>query len=176
LETIQHGAGGVCGGRAAGGIFCEELFDECVGFAGEMAFGGELCEATGGRGSGEHFVEEDTDGVEVGGWGGWFSEEGFRGEVVGCAEGGAVAGDGDGSVVRKGEGEVAEFDGVVRTGEDVSGFDVAVDDAVAVGVGEGAEETGGDVEGAGGGEWAGFEEVVEVAAFDEFGDDAEAAV
>jgi hypothetical protein len=32
------------------------------------------------------------------------------------------------------------------------------------------------VEGAGDGEGAGFEEVVEVAAFDEFGDDAEAAV
>ena len=60
--------------------------------------------------------------------------------------------------------------------EDVRGFEVAVDDAVVVGVGDGAADLEEDIEGAIDGDFFGAEETAEVATGDAFGDEGEPAV
>ena len=77
-----------------------------------------------------------------------------------------------------GEAEVGDLHPALAVEEDVGGFDIAVDDAVVVGVGEGVEDVGGDVDGLLLGEFPAvvLEVLVDVHAIDELHDEVELAV
>lgn len=100
-------------------------------------------EATGDRaGSGDHFVEDLAEGVDVGRGGGVCGGVVlFGGHVVGGAD--AEGGGGVGALKVKGDPEVEDFDlpsrRAVRWGdeEDIFGFEVAMDHSGLVGDGEG---------------------------------------
>ncbi len=70
-----------------------------------------------------------------------------------------------------GEAEVGEFGLVVGVDDDVAGFDVAVDDAAAVGELDGVADLLEDLDGATGGEEVFADEVEDIAAVDEFHDE-----
>ena len=129
--------------------------------------------------AGEHFVENDPEGVDVGAVIGGGTGALFGGGVGGGAGGGEVDGVGGwvggGAVHDGGDAEVGDFDGAGFIDEEVFGFDVAVDDAVVVGALEGVADRGDDGEGFGGGETAGLEELAEIETVDEFHDEEAAA-
>ena len=123
-----------------------------------------------GRAAGEEFVEDGSEGVDVGGDGGWLAGGEFRGHVGRGAE--ETGGEGElrvvGGIGEAGEAEVGDAGFAIGGEEDVRRFEVAVEDALLVGVGDGA---GGFFEETGGGGWGGetgAEGIGEGAALDEF--------
>ena len=72
-----------------------------------------------------------------------------------------------------GQAEIGDVRFAVGVDEDVLGFDVAVDDAVLVGIMEGVGDRGTKTRGVAGGEIVVFAPVFEVGAFDEAADDVE---
>src|SRR5690606_12887670 len=93
-----------------------------------------------GRSSGEGGDEEAAQGVEVGGGGEGPAGHLLRGHVGGGADGLPVR-----PVVGGGGGAEVDEDDVVVGEDDVGGFDVAVDDAAAVGGVEDVRQAGGDL-------------------------------
>jgi hypothetical protein len=93
----------------------------------------------------EHFVEDDAEGVDIGGDGEALAGELFGGGIGGG--GGFEAIDGAGEV--EGEAEIGD-DGAGGGEDDVAGFEIAVEDAEAVGGVEAEGEIAND--GPGGGE------------------------
>ena len=111
--------------------------------------------------AGEHFVENDSERVDVGAVVGGGTGALFGGGVGGSAGAGEVDGIGGriggGAVHDGGDAEVGDFDGTGFIDEEVFGFDVAVDDAVVVGALEGVADRGDDGEGFGRGETSGLD-------------------
>ena len=148
------------------GGFFQGAEDDLVEADVDLDFGGGWGEGVGGEFAGEHLVEDDAEGVDVGavvdGVGGGAL---FGGHVLGGAHdrGAVVVFRGPWSVIRGGndasEAEVGDFDLAGLSEEDVFGFDVAVDDAAVVGVLEGVADLGDDGEGVVGGEVRGVEEL-----------------
>ena len=123
------------------------------------------------HGAGEHLVEHDAHGVDVGARVGL----GGRGDLGRDVRHGPehVAGRGHRDLGgRSGQAEVGDLGGAVGGNEDVLGFDVAVDDADAVGGTQSLERVGrvaqrlGDREGA-----LRAQELAQVRAVDEFHDE-----
>ena len=95
-----------------------------------------------GFGTGEEFVENSAEGVDIGGDADGFAKDLFRAGVVrgehADAEGfGGFAGFGEEEL---GDAEVEEFGGAGVVDEDVAGLDVAMDDEISMGVLDGAED------------------------------------
>ena len=118
----------------------------CVQVLGED---GERVVAVEGQAAGGELVEHDAEGVEIGAAVDFFAQR-LLGRHVGDGAGdAALAGDADGALA-DGEAEIDELDrgGAGAVGEeDVGGFEVAVDEAVLVGVAEGFAELGGELDG-----------------------------
>ena len=76
--------------------------------------------------AGQELVEDDAEGVDVGGRGGAVAEDAFGGEVGGGAE--QVAGGEGGVMSAPGDAEVEDLDLSGRGQEHVARLDVAVDD------------------------------------------------
>ena len=164
-------------------LLLQRAEDDFVNARVTGGFGGGRGELAEGEFAGEHLVEDDAEAVDVGAVvhvGGAVALLG--GHVAGRAQGGGGGGErggagmGDG-VWRLGRGvlaggvadefgdaEVHEFHAAFGVEEDVLGLDVAVEDALVVGVLEGFANLRDDGEGLGGGEAAGAEGLAEVRA------------
>ena len=95
---------------------------------------------------GEHLVEHDAHGVDVRLVGDVVSPGLFRGDVVHRADG--LVGHGLGLALQEpGDAEIGHLDGPVPQQHDVLGLDVPVDDALLVGVLQGQQDLGGEVQG-----------------------------
>ena len=108
------------------------------------------------RVAGEHLVEHGAQGVDVGAGVDGLLAHGLLGaHVVRGAEGEAGLGHAGAAGLLHGEGDAEVGDeGLALVQQDVLGLDVAVDDALAVGVVEGAGDFGGEADGVGDGEHA----------------------
>jgi hypothetical protein len=95
---------------------------------------------------GQHLVQRGAEGVEIRARRDAAADGLLGRHVGGGAHHRALLGDA-GAIERDGEAEVAELDGAVRGEPDVGGLEIAVDDALTVGVPEGCAELLGDVEG-----------------------------
>ena len=118
--------------------------------------------------AGEHFVEGDAEGEDVGALVGVAGLL-LGGHVVGGAHDGMGAGEraglpGDGS----GKAEVGELGAAFGGDEDVAGFDVAVDDVFRVGVMQGVADLGDDFQRLRGVQAGAGEDALEVGAIDVF--------
>lgn len=86
-----------------------------------------------GEAVGEDFKYTDAEGVDIGLCGSFAAEEDLGCDVIGGAD--VSAFEGEPSAARdKGEAKVDQFDLTVAGDEDVGGFEIAVQDAFAVGV------------------------------------------
>jgi hypothetical protein len=97
---------------------------------------------------GRRLVEHDAEGVEVGAAVEFFAQRLFGRHVVDGAGDAALAGDADAALTHR-EAEVDELDrgAALAVGvEDVGGLEVAVDEAVLVGVAEGLADLGRDLD------------------------------
>ena len=174
---FDAGADFVGGLGAAVGLFFEGLEDDVVEAGVGAGFFGRSGEAAEGKFAGEHFVEDDAEGINVGAVvdGVWFFDL-FGRHVVRCAEGGPGAGEwifGDGFSEEFGDAEVGDFNAAAGVEEDVVGFDVAMEDAFVVGVLEGFADARDDGEGLGGVDGAGAHGLAEVDAVDVFHEEVE---
>ncbi len=106
------------------------LFDVCFVNGEGVALEGEAV--------GEDFKHTDAEGVDIGLCGSFAAEEDLGCDVIGGADVGAF--EGESSAARdQGEAKVDQFDLTVTGDEDVGGFEIAVQDALAVGVCESIE-------------------------------------
>ena len=198
-EAREVGAEGLGGGVAAGGLLAEGGEDDGVEVAGEAApeargrVVGEgaargrgvgvadeasvgVGEGAGdavGRGAGEELVEDEAEGVDVGGGG-----DGLAGDLLGAGVLGREAPDvghgleGLGGVVEDGgDAEVEEARASVVADDDVGGLEVSVDDEVGVGVLDGGADLVEEVEALVEGEVVVLGVVGDGLAVDELGDE-----
>ena len=98
-----------------------------------------------GQASGDHLVENDTDGVNVRLVVGHLASRLFRRDVVDRADGGFRHGAGL-ATGEPGDTEVRDLDGPVFQQHDVLGLDVPVDDALVVGMLKRPENLGREVD------------------------------
>jgi hypothetical protein len=176
VEGLGQLAGG---GEAFVPVFCHGGLDEEVAVGGQVGFEvgdvghrfgdvfhGDAHGGVGGEGddASPHAEEEDSEGVYVAApvYVGVAAGE-FGAHVGGGAEDGA-AGEFGGAAGEFDNAEVGEVGVVVGVEEDVAGFDVAVDDAFAVGGVEGGGDLAQDARGFGDGECAAAQAVYEGAA------------
>lgn len=141
----------------------------------EVGTGGGCAEAAEGEFAGEHFVEDNAEGIDVGAVIDlrWILEL-LRRHVVGCAKGCAGAGEGDGTFFFAddfGDSEVGDLHAAAGVEEDVFGFDIAVEDAFFVGVLECVADFGDDGEGFGGRKFTHTHGLAEVESVNEFHDE-----
>lgn len=136
----------------------------------------DLVEVFGGEGerAGEHLVEDDAEGEDIGALVDVFAFGLFGGHIGEGAEDDPGGGEFFGVLGVFGEAEVEEFDegllvGVVQE-HDVVGFEVTVDDADLMGFCEGVGELAKDGEGEVWGEWSLFELLLEGDPFEDLGD------
>ena len=130
--------------------------------------------------AGEDLVEDDAEEVDVGDGGDGLTAELFGAGVLGRHEtqgGGGVFGGGGGIGGEDlGDAEVEEFRGAVGFDEDVSRFEVAVDDEVLVGVVDGRADVAEDTEAIFGGKFLLVAEGVDGVAFDVLHDEVRTAI
>ncbi len=153
----EFGGVGVAFVEVAGHCFGDDLIESRADGGLDLAGGsgcgaedrfahvGERLAAIGAH-AGDHLVEADAEGVDVGAPVEVAAKELFGRDVVEAADDGADAGDaleaGDAS-----EAEVEDFDAIPAIDEKVFGLDVAMDKlTLFVGVGEGVGGLGGDFE------------------------------
>lgn len=166
------GEGGVVVAGGEDVLFADALFDAAEGVVGDAV----------GAVGGEEFVEDGGGGIDVGGDGDGVAADLFGAGVVGGegwgerGESFGVLGFGIGSVEEFADAEVEEFDDAGLVDEDVAGFEVAVDDELAVGVGDGGADVEEEAEALGGGETVVLAVVGEAEAVDVFHDDVGVAV
>ena len=142
-EEAEDGAFNVLGEIGAVGAGRNH---RCVQVLGED---GERVVAVKRQTAGGELIQHDAEGVEIGAAVDFFAQR-LLGRHVGDGAGDAsLAGDADGAFADS-EAEVDELDregaGVISE-ENIGGFEVAVDEAVLVGVGQGIAELGGDLDG-----------------------------
>ncbi len=172
-EGLLEFGGGL---EALGGIGLHAAADDGIDAGVEVEGGGGEGEVALGGGTGEHFEEDAAEGIEVGA----VVEDDaglpeFWGGVFWGSHGGGGGGGAGGGVAELGEAEVGEFESTVLGDEEVSGFDIAVDDAVLVSEVEGVADLGEEFEGEGGGEFAAGDELVDGGTVDEFHDEVAVA-
>jgi hypothetical protein len=151
------------GGEAVVGVLGEEAEDgvfEVLGKVGAVGTGrnrrrvqvlgedGERVVAVEGQAAGGELVQHDAEGVEVGAAVELLAQRLFRRHVVDGAGDAALAGDVDAALADR-EPEVDELDRGVALAvgvEDIGGLEVAVDEAVLVGVVEGLADVDCDLD------------------------------
>jgi hypothetical protein len=168
-EEVGNGGGASCRvwvqGAEDGGL------DSWRDFRPEGSWEGEVAER---QAAGEHLIQEDPEGEEVGAGVGRKAGELFGGDVTRGAGGGTGLGEPWGiGAEGKGHSEVGDQDPVCSIKEDVLGLEIAMDDSREVGGGDGIGDLVEQGEGEGDWEAVGMlaETVAEVAAFGEFHDD-----
>ncbi len=109
---------------------------------GAEPFGGGVLGGGVGAALGEEFEEDDAEGVDIGAGGDGVGGDLFGAGVAGGEEdlGGGGLGRGEGVVEKFGDAEVEEFGFAALVDEDIGGFEVAMDDEVGVGEGDGGAE------------------------------------
>jgi hypothetical protein len=158
--------------RAAFGLFFQGLENDFVQARIDGGFFTGRGEAAEGKFAGEHFVEDDAEGIDVGAVidGVWlfdlFGRHVMRGAETGAAAGERIFGDGFGHEF--GDAEVGDFHAAARVEKDVVGLDVAMEDAFVVGILEGFADARDDGEGLVGVDGAGAHGLAEVHAIDIF--------
>ncbi len=149
-EAFGDGGIGTRGGSAGR----EGFFGADGALEGE---GGNLIDLV-GFGTGEEFVKNSAEGVDIGGNADGFAEDLFRASVVRSEHAdalsfGGFAGFGEEEL---GDAEVEEFGSAGMVDEDVAGLDVAMNDKISMGVLDGAEDGEEEAETVFGAEFEGF--------------------
>jgi hypothetical protein len=164
-------------GFSDGDAFLSWVGDLIVKLSAHHIEGGEGLFGVGeGRVASEGFVEGCADGVDIDAVVAFHGADLLRSHIGGCTEDNACFGEAF-IVLCACESKVGKFDLIILCNQDIGGFDIAMDDAFAVSIGEGGEDLCEDAEEDGEGE-AGLcvrtaEKVLEVVAFDKFHYDKE---
>ena len=158
LQVPQHGLGVHialvdAGGHGLHGDLLQANGNVRHDLAGRHGLGADVLDGHGdggvpveGQAAGQHLIEDDTGGVNVGAGVDVAASGLLRGDIVDGAQG--LLGHGVlGSRHDAGDAEVSYFDAAVPQDHDVLGLDVPVDDPPAVGVAQGPDDLGDEVEG-----------------------------